>query len=210
MNCPLCLQTRSYQYFQDRKRTFFRCLHCDLVFVRPDQLPSATSEKARYQLHQNQTDNQGYLAFLQTVITPLLSRVQQGAKGLDFGSGPEPELAELLRHNGLHVEIYDPFFATDTAVLQRRYDFVTCVETAEHFHAPRKEWQQMRELVRKGGWIGIKTSLLEPSIDFATWYYKEDFTHVCFYSKNTLYWLAEELELKIEFEGESVVFFNWE
>jgi hypothetical protein len=208
MSCPLCLQVQPGLYHRDRKRSYFRCSRCDLVFVSSDQLPAVAFEKARYLLHQNHADNKGYLDFLQTLINPLLSRVKQGAKGLDYGSGPEPVFAELLRNNGYQVEIYDPFFADDKSVLQHRYDFLTCVETVEHFHNPRKDWKLMRDLVREEGWIGVKTSFLEPAIDFSSWYYKEDPTHVCFYSKKTLRWIGTEFELTSEFEGTSNIFFQ--
>jgi citrate lyase synthetase len=45
------------------------------------------------------------------------------------------------------------------------------------------------------------TDLYDESIDFAKWYYKNDVTHVFFYTKETFVWIQKEFgfrDLKIE------------
>ena len=44
-------------------------------------------------------------AFIHKSIFPYQERIN---KALDFGCGPGPVLAELLKRRGLEVEIYDP------------------------------------------------------------------------------------------------------
>jgi hypothetical protein len=40
---------------------------------------------------------------------------------------------------------------------------------------------------------------------FATWHYKNDPTHVCFFSVDTFHWLADLWRAKIEFIGNDVI-----
>jgi hypothetical protein len=42
----------------------------------------------------------------------------------------------MLAEAGHAMALYDPFFRPDPAALERDYDFITCTETAEHFHHP--------------------------------------------------------------------------
>jgi hypothetical protein len=171
-------------------------------------LPKPEEEKARYELHRNEPDDKRYAGFLYSFIHPLQKRITKTAKGLDYGSGPTPVLAILLKKDGYQIATYDPFFTNDSAVLNNQYDYLTCVETAEHFHHPEKEWNIMSKLVKKGGWIGIKTSLYDEQINFSSWHYKRDFTHVCFYSKATFTWIGEKYKLTPDFLDESTVFFK--
>ena len=49
------------------------------------------------------------------------------------------------------------------------------------------------------------TARVDEVDDFNSWYYKEDPTHVCFYSRATFDWLAARDRLAVEYFGESVV-----
>ena len=58
---------------------------------------------------------------------------------------------------GTGSALYDPLFAPDRGVLQATYDFVTCTETAEHFHDPALEFARLDALLRPGGLLGLMT-----------------------------------------------------
>ncbi len=208
MKCPLCFHPITDFFHFDRFRSYLRCKNCLLIFVEANQLPKPEEEKARYLLHFNDSDDQGYTRFLRSFIESLQKRIAKSAKGLDYGSGPTPALAILLKKDGYKIATYDPFFADDGDVLSAQYDYLTCVETAEHFHLPRSDWETMIKLVKKGGWIGVKTSMFHEQINFSSWYYKRDFTHVCFYSKATFNWIGKKYSLIPYFEDESTVFFQ--
>ncbi len=208
MNCPLCLQTDPVVFHIDTFRTYYRCPHCLLIFVDSKYLPSSKEEKDRYQLHNNDSDEQGYVEFLYTFIRPLNKRITKKSKGLDYGSGPTPVLANLLSAEGYTISIFDPFFAGDTKVLSKKYDYLTCVETAEHFHRPAQDWKTMIQLVKKGGWLGVKTTMYSEHINFSSWHYKRDNTHVCFYAQETFRWIAKKYALEMHVEDESTVFFK--
>ena len=114
-------------------------------------------------------------------------------------------MSVIMEERGYTMSIYDPFFAPDPAVLQERYDFVTCTEVLEHFRSPAKEWRLLLSLVKPGGWLGIMTRLLEDPGAFETWYYKEEDTHVCFFSRATFHYLAARDGLDVEFLGKDVI-----
>ena len=208
MNCPLCLQPDAGMFHIDPIYSYYRCSRCLLIFVDPANLPSPADEKERYQQHKNDPEDQGYSEFMYTFIRPLTKRITKNCNGLDYGSGPTPVLANLLEKEGYNISIFDPFFANDTKVLSGKYDFLTCVETAEHFHQPVQDWKTMVVLVKNGGWIGVKTSMYHENINFSSWHYKRDFTHVCFYSRETFGWIAGEYNLQLQIEEESTVFFK--
>ncbi|MDD4872504.1 MAG: class I SAM-dependent methyltransferase [Kiritimatiellae bacterium] len=204
-SCPLCRSSRTSLFHRDRYRTYFMCPDCGLVHVPGQYHLSHEGKKHRYDLHTNNAEDEGYRRFLAKLINPLLERLDNGAEGLDYGSGPEPVLAAMLSEKGFKMEIFDPFYADDRRTLERKYDFLTCCETMEHFVDPRKEWEQFIKLVKKGGWIGIMTQLLESADDFARWHYINDETHVCFFSGKTFEWLGKQYGVKIVLEGTSVV-----
>ena len=208
MNCPLCLHSESAMFHLDPLRTYYRCSRCRLIFVDSKYLPTPDQEKERYQQHKNDSEDGGYVEFMYTFIHPLTKRITKNCSGLDYGSGPTPVLANLLEKEGYKISIYDPFFSNNTKVLSNTYNYLTCVETAEHFHQPAQDWKTMIGLVKKGGWLGVKTSMFYENINFSSWHYKRDFTHVCFYSEETFRWIAAKYELQLQVEDGSTVFFK--
>ncbi|MBU1509063.1 class I SAM-dependent methyltransferase [Myxococcota bacterium] len=205
--CPLCASESTRFYWQDRTRTYFECPTCDLVFVDPAQLPEPAPEKARYETHNNAPDEPGYLAFLGRFAAPMALRLgDTPQEGLDFGSGPGPALHLLLERHGHSITLYDPFFAPDEAALARTYDFITCTEAIEHFHDPGREWPRLMSLLRPGGLLGIMTRLRPDFAAFQTWRYREDFTHVGFFSRETFLFLADRWDLTVEFVDWDLIF----
>ena len=206
--CPLCQEITSQFYCQDRLRPYLRCLNCSLVYVPSDYHVSLEHEKKRYDLHNNNPNDSRYRQFLGKLLNVLAPLLPAGASGLDYGSGPGPTLSIMFSELNFPMQIFDPFYANDRALLSESYDFLTCTETMEHFRKPREEWELFIKLVKKGGWIGIMTSLLQEHITFSDWYYKNDETHVCFYSKKTFSWLAAKYGLNLHIYGHSVLLFE--
>lgn len=203
--CPLCSSNQTHFYFEDNTRSYFQCARCELVFVPQAQRLDALSEKTHYDHHENDPDDQGYRAFLSRLALPLLGRIGAQSSGLDFGCGPGPALAHMLREAGHKVALYDIYYQPDTGVLQRSYDFLTATEVIEHLFEPEKVWSQWLNLVKPGGWIGIMTKQVTGLQAFATWHYKYDPTHVCFFSRATFRYLAERDKLALEFIGNDVI-----
>jgi len=206
MNCPLCHSSDCPPFFRDRRRDYLRCGVCRLVFVPADQYLSAEEERAEYDLHENEIDDSGYRRFLTRVFEPVRGRVSPPARGLDFGCGPGPALAAMFREAGYRMSVFDVFYASDRSVLvPGAFDFVTATEVFEHLHRPGEEIERMLTLLRPGGWLGVMTKRVIDREAFAGWHYKNDLTHVCFFSEATFEWIAERFGLHLEVGGKDVV-----
>jgi len=191
-SCPVCREWRIYPLLSVNGRDYWRCDRCGTRFLDPSQLPSAEIEHRHYRLHENDPDDPGYRRFLSKLADPLLERLRESSEGLDYGCGPGPALARMLEKAGHSVALYDPFFFPSPAPLQHRYDFVTCSETAEHFHRPAEEFARLMALLRPGGWLAIMTCFQSDDTRFKDWHYRRDPTHVVFYRAESFRWIAAD------------------
>lgn len=222
IQCPLCFQSNSDSLQLPRhgnqgRVEYFDCSQCGLVFLNPNDFLEPHDEKARYDQHNNSARDPRYIQYLTQFITALEqllpNTVFAEAHLLDFGCGPEPVLGELFKQKGAHVKNFDPFFFPhefNLASMQNCFDWITCCEAAEHFYLPNQVFLKFKELLRAEGecYLGVKTQLLLPEIDFASWYYRQDPTHVCFYRPQTMHYLAQEiLKLKVQSNGKDVTVF---
>ncbi|GAA3542821.1 class I SAM-dependent methyltransferase [Zobellella aerophila] len=205
MLCPLCEHTGILPFWQDKTRNYYRCDRCRLIFVDPAQRLNADAEKAIYDTHQNDPGDPGYRRFLARLAEPLAARLAAGSRGLDFGCGPGPALALMMEEAGFATRTYDPYYAPYPEHLAQSYDFVTCTEAIEHFYHPGREWRRLLGLLRPGAWLGIMTKLALDRSAFANWHYKQDPTHVSFFSRETFHWLAERDGLNIVIIGADVI-----
>ncbi len=208
MICPLCSSEETKLYYEGKDRPFHRCGTCALIFVPCDWHLIPSLEKERYDLHHNDPSDEAYRAFLATLVDPLCERLETGARGIDYGAGPGPALSAMFGERGFSCINYDPFYADDRAALFDHYDFIASTETAEHFCHPRQEWERMVKMVKNGGWIGVMTQMRDESKDFAAWHYKDDPTHVSFYSPQTFEWIAGHFGMSVEIIGASVAIFR--
>ena len=204
-HCPLCAGVEIYPYFTDKRRPYLSCDNCGLVFVPPAWFPDREAERAEYDLHRNHIDDPGYRAFLSRLAKPLVQRLEQGARGLDFGCGPGPALAHMLREAGFEVALYDSFYLPDKRPLNSRYDFICATEVVEHLQRPGVELARLWSLLRPGGWLGIMTKLVRDQQAFASWHYKNDPTHICFFSEDTWRWWAGQQGASLEIIGTDVI-----
>lgn len=204
-NCPLCQSLEIQHYYADKRREYLRCQQCELVFVNPDHRLGAKEEKAHYDLHENDPTDEGYRRFLSRVADPILKRIEPNSHGIDFGCGPGPTLSLMLQEQGHTMSLYDIYYHPDTKVLEKSYDFMTATEVIEHLYQPDQVWQQWLNLVKPGGWIGLMTKMVIDVEAFASWHYKNDPTHVVFFSRNTFRYLAERDQLELEFIGNDVI-----
>jgi len=186
------------------------------VSVAVSDLPTPEAERARYETHENDPADPRYREFLDRLATPLLERLAPGAEGLDVGSGPGPTLSLMLEERGNPTAIWDPLFAPDPAPLARRWDFVTCSETVEHFHDAAAGWARLFRLVRPGGLLGVMTEPLpEEDADvpltaeaLERWWYARDPTHVALYRDRTFEWLAARHGAALERPSRTVALFT--
>jgi hypothetical protein len=206
--CPLCHQSDIHHFSRNRERDYLSCRTCHLIFVPSEQYVSAATEKARYDLHNNQPDDPDYRAFLSRIFLPMQHRLKVESSGLDFGSGPGPTLSLMFEEAGHRMAIYDHFYAPALSTLEQPYDFITATEVVEHLHRPGFELERLWSLLNPDGILGVMTQLVPESTPFTEWYYLKDPTHVCFFSRSTCEWLAEHWKAELNFSGKTVMLFH--
>lgn len=207
MECPLCGGHSIAAYHSDQRRDYLHCSRCGLVFVPTDQQLSQQDEKAIYDQHQNSPDDQGYREFLRRLTKPLLDRLKPGSQGLDFGCGPGPTLSAMLEEQGHPMALYDLYYANNLAVLESQYDFITSTEVVEHLSQPGAELQRLWSLLTPGGYLGLMTKQVRDREAFANWHYKNDLTHISFFSPQSFEYLGRQWGSNPEFIGADVIIF---
>ena len=210
--CPLCGEREIGYYHRDRRRDYWQCQTCQLVFVPPAQRLDAEAEKAQYDLHNNDAEDEGYRRFLNRLCAPLSQRLKEaaidGAQGLDFGSGPGPTLHRMMIERGFECEHYDVFYHPDDCVFDKRYHFMTSTEVVEHLYHPGEVLNRLWDLLLPEGYLGLMTKRVIDLNAFKTWHYKNDPTHVCFFSEATFHWLAQQWHAEYELIDKDVVIFK--
>jgi SAM-dependent methyltransferase len=196
--CPVCRGHLTDPLQHVTPYDYWQCAGCWAIFVAPGQRPSAHEEASHYALHDNRVDDPGFRRFLSRLAAPLLQRLPPGSHGLDFGCGPGPALAHMLREAGQRVTLYDPLFHPDDGALDGRYDFIVLSEVAEHLHDPAGVFERLFGLLRPRGILAVMTGFPPAAGRFASWHYRRDPTHVVFYRPATLRQLARRFDADCE------------
>jgi hypothetical protein len=200
--CRLCgALTRAF-YTESRAprripspRRYELCPNCDLVQVHRSDLPTFSRERTRYEEHRNSDRRyHDYLCeFAQRRIVPLIGR--SGHRGrlevIDYGSGPVAALAPVLRDLGLRVFGYDPFFGPFREPPSQSGDIVVLHEVVEHFSRPGSALPRAVAAMRRCGFLVVEAQTRPPdAAAFARWTYRQDPTHVAFYTRETFAHIA--------------------
>ena len=207
-SCPLCGSITVSAYYHDKMRSYLCCSQCQLVFVPRVFHLSSTAERAVYDQHQNNPNDQGYRKFLSRLADPLLEKLAPNSLGLDFGSGPGPTLSLMLKEQGHKVAIYDPYYAPDKLALEGHYDFITGTEVVEHLAAPGLELDRLWRLLKHGGYLGLMTKQVTDRDSFDSWHYKNDPTHISFFSQQSFEYLGTKWGSAPMFVGADVILFR--
>lgn len=200
MSCPLC-QGESSLFYQDKKRHYYCCGNCNLIFVPKNEFVSKERESARYKNHNNSRLDPRYTQYLSKVCDDFLEMDPTGTKGIDFGCGESTLLAEFFNAKGNEVSSFDPLFHPNTDWMNYHYNFFTLSEVLEHLHEPLKIISSLKDHLFSEGMILIKTEFLpiNEEKDFKDWYYKNDETHIHFYNEKSSLRLAQEVGMKISY-----------
>lgn len=205
-NCPLCDQ-KSNTFFQDPLHHFFMCDQCGGIFRDRDQFLTKTAEKKRYLHHISSMEDTGYYQFISPIIDEVVSSFPIDSLGLDFGCGHTPVLSRHLSNEGFNMVEYDPIFFNDKSALKNNYNFIVACEVVEHFYNPFDEFKRLHDLLKSEGRLVCKTHPFEKKIDFASWYYKNDPSHVFIYQRKTFEWIKEFLGFKnVKINGRTIIF----
>ena len=203
--CPLCISDKFIHFGEDKFRSYLRCLRCHLVYVEDNYILSREEEKAVYDFHENNINDPGYRKFLSRLTDPLDLLLRPSSHGLDFGCGPGPALADILQKKGYTVDLYDLFYFPDKSNLKDKYDFITCTEVVEHIKDSNALFEYFSNHLGKDGLLGIMTKLVIDKEAFVSWHYKNDLTHIRFYSKETFRWIAQKWNWDVTFYQNDVI-----
>lgn len=193
--CPLCDNYTGLVAIKGPdKRSYHRCPRCRIIFAGREHLPTPEEERERYLEHNNGIQHPGYVKFLNQAIEPALPLLSTDMEGIDYGCGPAPTLSLLLREKGIGCLDYDPLFFPDLP--EGPFDFIFATECFEHFFNPAVEIKRIIEILKPGGLLIVMTHLWDESVDFASWYYPKDSTHVTFYHADTIKYIEETFGLR--------------
>lgn len=194
MDCLICESSQTEHIFTKVEvNRYWLCQSCGAYFLEKTFHPDKKFEFEHYEKHNNDPNDEGYRRYVAPVYEAVLKSYSAGDHGLDYGAGPGPVLSVMLQEKGLEMKQWDPFYAPSTDSLKHKYDFVICSEVAEHFHQPLESWSHMKSLLRPGGKLFVMTCLA-PSVElFPGWHYHRDPTHVCFYTRRTMEYLAKKM-----------------
>lgn len=205
--CPLCEMVTVTTCTVIKNRKYYRCAQCDGIFMDSAFLPDRTEEVYRYKEHNNDVYDHRYRAFVSPIVDGVLTDFTSESRGLDFGAGTGPVISKMLEEKGYQIKQYDPFFHADRSLLRDHYDYVIACEVIEHFHYPAGEFLLLRGLLNENGKLYCRTSILYPEQDFEKWYYKDDPTHVFFYSTITAEKIRDQFGFRrVDINGNLIIF----
>ncbi len=203
--CPLC-NTLSETFYTIKRKVYYECPDCRGIFLERQYLPGKDEETARYKEHNNDVNDPGYQEFTSPVVKAVLRDFLPEHSGLDFGAGTGPVISKMLKDKNFRIAQYDPLFHNNPELLESRYDYIISCEVIEHFHRPAKEFALLRSLLGHKGKLYCMTDIYREDIDFRTWYYKDDSTHVFFYMKETLVFIKESYNFSnLEVSGRLII-----
>ena len=207
MSCIVCKSELVSSFITKDRKTYWQCSHCLVKFLDQAFFIDEDTEKGRYLEHHNEIGDPAYLKFLSKLSEPLMAKLKPDDRGLDFGCGHGPALAEMLKAKGYDIDLYDPFFYPNKEIFSKKYNFITCTETAEHFFNPNKEFKTLDSLLLPDAWLGVMTTFLTEDKLFENWYYRRDPTHVVFYSQKTFEVIAEQNNWQLEIPAKDIALF---
>jgi SAM-dependent methyltransferase len=204
--CKLCRASTCVSVGRNKHREFLHCPSCGLVCVPPAFWLSVDDERARYGHHDNVPSNRGYVDFLGEVVDVVATLAPPGGRVLDFGSGENAVLTELLRGRGLVCTAYDPLYGIGHRVLDERYDVIVLCEVIEHLHNLRAELARIGNGLAPSGKVVVRTRCY-PSLEaLPTWWYARDATHVNLFSRKALAYAAELCGTRLAVTGKPDIF----
>jgi len=189
-SCPLCLTHAEYFYKDIQK--YCRCPTCHGIFVIFEDLPDKNREKERYELHDDNAEDAGYRKFVSPITANIEKDFLNVAKGLDFGAGTSQIITKVMQEEGYDISSYDPYFHPKKKLLKNKYDYIASCEVIEHFYHPAKEFRLLKSMLKKDARLYLMTDIYDENVEFSSWYYKNDPTHVFFYTKKTFEWIQKK------------------
>lgn len=111
----------------------------------------------------------------------------------------------MLRNAGFRVELFDKFYFNNPVALENYYDFITATEVVEHLRQPGPTLETLWRQLKPTGVLAVMTKRVIDKEAFSNWHYKNDPTHIAFFSERTFEWLARQWQAECVFVEKDVV-----
>ncbi len=186
MNCHIC--NRPTESFVDRKTNikYYECVDCEYIFKSPECYQDFSEQKERYNLHENDEEDEGYKAYFQRFLDFTLPCIDQPKTALDFGCGVSSLLSTMLQKEGIECDFYDPIYHPNTLNDSKKYELIVSTEVFEHLHQPKVIFESLLERLKEGGYLALQTQFHPNDVEkFKKWYYHQDPTHIVFFTSQT-------------------------
>ncbi len=209
--CKICQENVSLLNDCKKELSYYRCCSCGFVYLDDKFIIDKESEKSQYDMHENSFESLGYVKMFEDFIEKSILPYEKDIdNALEFGCGSGPVLAELLRRQGLTVDIYDLYFFPKKVYKGKKYDLITSTEVFEHLKNPIEVLKMLVEHTNKNGYIVLMTKF-PPKDDkeFLAWWYRRDPTHISFFTPKSFEVMAEKVGLKVlKIIDENIVIFQ--
>jgi hypothetical protein len=206
VHCRLCSHADCRLVATVKQRHLYRCPACDLVFVPSDEHLTIEQERGRYDLHTNAATDEGYVTYLGAFASVLDHIPIENPSVLDFGSGRECVLADILHQRAIPCDSYDPLYGIGMHCRAGTYDVALACEVLEHLRELPDELGLVRRLVRPGGYVAVRTQLRPAGERLNDWWYVQDPTHINFGSLATIDHIAAALGGPVHWSNASDTF----
>lgn len=192
MNCHICGKGTESFVHEKTAIIYYHCKACEFMFKSPDLYQDLETQKARYNLHENNEEDEGYIAYFKRFLDFTLPLVGKPATALDFGCGRTSLLAKLLEIEGIICDYYDPLYHPDNLLDGIKYDLIVSTEVFEHLHDPKEVFEMLLSKLHRGGYLAIQTQFHPIETEaFKKWYYHQDPTHIVFFTAQSFKVLSE-------------------
>jgi len=183
---------------KSKLKKYYRCKECEFIFIDKVHILSYEDEGKRYEIHNNEISDLSYRSYFKKFIDYIEDNLDKDSTILDYGSGPQPVLADVMKENGYKVDIYDKFFYNKKEYLDKKYDVIISTEVFEHIYEPRETFETLLSILNKNGRLILMTGF-SPNTheEFKRWWYIQDPTHVVFYNKKTFDIISRKYDLNI-------------
>lgn len=193
VNCHICDKNTIVFTHEKTNITYYHCKSCEYIFKSPENYQDFEVQKERYNLHENNDEDAGYIAYFQRFLDFILPLIDRPQNALDFGCGRTSLLASLLDKEGIVCDYYDPIYHPDTLESHKKYDLIVSTEVFEHLHQPSLVFKDLLEKLHSGGYLALQTEFHANELEaFKKWWYPSDTTHIVFFRPHTFKVLCEK------------------
>lgn len=199
VKCKICGSDTKTIYDGQFDIAYYNCVNCEFIQMDDSKTVDFKREREVYDLHNNTIEDEGYVNMFKDFIDKAVLPFASSGELLDFGSGPEPVLSQVIkRDTDFNVDHYDLHFQPVKVYEEKTYDVIVSTEVIEHLSDPLSYFKLFKKHLKPGGILAVMTLFhYNDEEAFKKWWYRRDETHISFFNKTTLSEIAVQLDLSI-------------